>query len=189
MTTIFFMPLRYGTILGRKSAFAPRCQGARLFVMKLLFLVLVSTFTFASPRVAKSPVQAPTRAAQSISRAPEPKMEFAYEPVEGEEPSSCVHERIRDLPDWDVVCETPYGKKTYSAHVIVREYPRQGATGLEILYWVSEPGDTPTSPHKFHSTSALVHLRGSTSLDSFSLSQGVENDMALLTLRLRMPSN
>lgn len=108
---------------------------------------------------------------------------FRYEPVEGEAATLCTHKKIRDLPDWNVVCETGYGKKTYSVHLIVREYPRAGETGVEILYWVSEPGETPTSPHKFHSTSALLHLRGEKAgLGDFIMSQGVENDFASLVL-------
>ena len=121
--------------------------------------------------------------------APEPKLEFSYEPVEGEAPSVCSHERIRDLPDWDVSCNTPYGAKKFSAHVIVREYPRNNSTGIEILYWVTEPGDAPNAVRKFHSTSGFFHLKGATELEGFSLSQGVENDFAQLTLRFRKPSS
>ena len=120
--------------------------------------------------------------------APLPKMQFTYEPVEGEAPSSCTHVQISDLPDWDVNCVTPYGTKTYTVHVIVREYPRASDTGLEILYWITEPGDTETSSRKYHSTTAFFHLNGATSLSDFSLSQGVENDQSSLTLGWEKPN-
>lgn len=109
-------------------------------------------------------------------------MHFRYQPVEGETATNCQHTQIRDLPDWKVICSTAYGTKTYTAHVIVRQYNNATKTGLELLYWVTEPGETPTSVHKFHSTSALMKFKGSTELLDFSLSQGVENDMATLDL-------
>jgi hypothetical protein len=119
--------------------------------------------------------------------APLPKFDFTYEPVEGEAASACTKRQIQDLPDWDVTCFTPYAKKTFSAHVIVREYPRAPDTGVEILYWVIEPGDKPTSPRKYHSASALFHLKGATTVSDFSLSQGVENDQASLVLNYVTP--
>lgn len=110
-----------------------------------------------------------------------PSMTFRYEPMEGES-SPCTFEQIRDLPDWAVTCSTGYGKKRFAAHVIVRENPRPNDTGLEILYWVTDRGDTDSTPPKFHSTSALFRLAGNASLSEFTLSQGVENDFAMLTL-------
>ncbi len=109
-------------------------------------------------------------------------MVFHYQPAEGEGPSLCSHERIRDLPDWKVSCQTPYALKTFTAHVVVQEYPNKTAAGLEILYWVTEPGTTPLAPSIFHSTSALLKWQGSGTLAGFALSQGVENDLASLAL-------
>jgi hypothetical protein len=116
----------------------------------------------------------------------QPTMTFTYEPAEGQEPSPCTYEQIKDLPDYDVTCATPFGVKNFGAHVIVREFPHasKGDTGVEILYWVTERGD---AQRKFHSTSALFHLKGSTTLADFSLSQGVENDFASLALGWRNP--
>ena len=110
-------------------------------------------------------------------------LRFTYEPVEGEGPTSCVHKQIRDLPDYDVKC----GAKRFTAHVIVRGGPVQNDTSLEILYWVTEPGDTETSPRKYHSTSALLHLKGKAELANLSLSQGVEDDSASLVLGWKAP--
>jgi len=113
------------------------------------------------------------------------QMHFKYQPVEHTD-WPCTHKQIRDLPDWKVECESIYGKKVFTAHVIVREHPRSGGdTGLEILYWVTAPGDTPTSPRKYASTTALLTLSGNTSLENFSFSQGVENDAAYLVLGWR----
>lgn len=108
-------------------------------------------------------------------------MNFTYQPMEGAG-TECTHKQIRDLPDYAVECATPYGTKVFTAHVIVRENLREKNTGLEVLYWVTAPGDTPTSPRKFDSTSALINLSGKTKLENFSLGQGVENDAAYLNL-------
>ncbi|MGZ3651029.1 MAG: hypothetical protein ACXVB9_05590 [Bdellovibrionota bacterium] len=111
------------------------------------------------------------------------KMQFTYEPADGETPASrCTHAQVRDLPDWDVTCVTPYGTKTYSAHVVVHENSGGPSTTVEVLYWVSEPGESTSPTRTYHSTSALFHLKGTTSLADFSLSQGVENDQASLVL-------
>jgi len=131
--------------------------------MNTLFAMLMGLFTASS-------------SAQTV-----PKMHFTYEPNEMEL-SSCTHEQIQDLPDWRVACQTPYGMKTFTAHVIVRDYPKGETTGVEILYWVTEPGDTPTSPSIFHTTSALLNVKGANPLVGFSLSQGVESDYASLVL-------
>jgi len=117
----------------------------------------------------------------ALAHAEPPKMQFTYEPADGETPASgCIHAQVRDLPDWDVTCVTPFGTKTYSAHVVVNESSRGSSTAVEILYWVSEPGNATT--RTYHSTSALFHLKGATTLADFSLSQGVENDQASLVL-------
>ncbi|HEY8278428.1 MAG TPA: hypothetical protein VIH99_02315 [Bdellovibrionota bacterium] len=127
-------------------------------------------------------------AATPFSHAkPVPEMHFRYEPSEQEPATDCTHVQIRDLPDWDVTCETPFGRKTFTAHVIVREYPKEDSTGLEILYWVREPGELPNSPGKYHSTTAFMHFTKGSSLADFSLFQGVENDMASLRLRWKSP--
>lgn len=109
-------------------------------------------------------------------------MKFHYVPVEGEPSTLCYHTRIRDLPDWDIACPTNYGKKTFSAHVVLRQYSGADKTGLELLYWVTEPGETPRSIRKYHSTSALMKFKGSTDLMGLSIGQGVENDQAYLNL-------
>lgn len=118
---------------------------------------------------------------------PLPTLHFTYQPVEGDASTHCSHEKIRDLPDYQVVCGTPDGKKVFTAHVIVRGHSGVDKTGLELLYWVTAPGETPTSPHKFHSTTALMRFSGQTSLQEFRLSQGIENDMAWLVLDWTAP--
>lgn len=120
-----------------------------------------------------------------LSSVAHAKMEFRYEPNEGGDFLECTHKKIRDLPDWDIVCG-PKGEKKFSAHVIVRPFFRESApqTTVEILYWVIEPGKTPTSVHTFHSSTFMVRLKEKTDLYSVSLSQGVENDYASLVLHL-----
>lgn len=109
-------------------------------------------------------------------------MHFRYEPNEGAEAIECTHKQIKDLPDWDIEC----GEKKFSAHVIVRPYFHERApkTKIEILYWVVEPGKKPRDTNIFHSSSFMVRLKEKTDLYSVSLSQGVENDFAGLTLEL-----
>ncbi len=141
--------------------------------MQTLFLLLASLFS---------------RAEITPSLDLNETMQFQYEPAEGEVATDCVHERIRDLPDdWTVTCKTPFARKNFAAHVIVREIPRGGVMGYEILYWITERGATPDIPPKFHSTTAFLHIKDASALLNFSLSQGVENDYANLVLRWRKP--
>ena len=109
------------------------------------------------------------------------RLRFTYQPME-DVGTPCTHKQIRDLPDYAVECATPYGTKLFTAHVVVREAAREKNTGLEVLYWVTAPGDTETSPRKFDSSSLLLNVAGKTKLEDFSFSQGVENDAAYLTL-------
>ncbi len=112
------------------------------------------------------------------------KMWFRYTPSDGIGILECTHERIRDLPDWRVNCGN--GQKTFTAHVVVRLYQRgeNPQTGLEVLYWVTEPGETPTSVRKYHSTTMFLKLTNKTGVHSLRLDQGVENDQASLQLNL-----
>lgn len=130
-------------------------------------------------------------AAQTQTQTLDPQgtvsMKFAYVPHEASDlPNAgvleCTHERIRDLPDWKVVCGG--GEKVFTAHVVLRIGKREDApkTVIEILYWVTAPGETPTSVRKYHSTSALVYLNEPTDMAKLNISQGVENDMATLTM-------
>lgn len=131
-------------------------------VIPLLFVSLISTQALASPL----------------------KMSFKYVPHEGSESLDCTHTRIRDLPDWKVDCGN--GQKTFTAHVIARKYQREPTpqTGLEVLYWITEPGETPTSVRKYHSTTLFLQLTNKTDVHSLTLFQGVENDQASLRLSL-----
>ena len=113
-------------------------------------------------------------------------MTFIYQPME-DVGTACTHKQIRDLPDYAVECVTPYGTKRFTAHVVLRETVREKNTGLEVLYWVTAPGDTDTSPRKFDSSSLLLNMAGKTKLEDLSLSQGIENDAAYLTLGWRRP--
>ena len=122
------------------------------------------------------------------AEAPSVEMKFSYVPNEAPElPNGgileCRHARVRDLPDWTVTCG-PQGEKTFSAHVVIRIAKRSQEPGtmLEILYWVTEPGDSPTSVRKYHSTTALLQLKDPTDLMRLVLFQGVENDQASLRM-------
>lgn len=124
-----------------------------------------------------------------IARAePEPNFHFSYVPNEGAEGVACTHERIRDLPDWRVACPFFGEEKRFTAHVLLRNFPSQKKSAVELLYWVTEAADAPGSSPKFHATSALLKLKGETALDSLSLAQGVENDYASLVLDASLES-
>ena len=109
------------------------------------------------------------------------KMKFTYEPNELPA-SACEHEQIRDLPDWKVICKTPYETKEFVAHVIVRESQRkeEPQTFLEILYWVTER--RPKQAPLFHSGTSMIRLKKGSSIESMRLSQSVENDYASLVM-------
>lgn len=118
-------------------------------------------------------------------------MRFDYVPNEGDGWLKCTHQRILDLPDWKVECgDAPVGQnsehKSLEAHVVVRkaDRPHEPETLVEIIYWVIEPGDTPTSVHKFHSTSMLLDLKNKTDIASVILYLGIEEDRASLRLQL-----
>jgi hypothetical protein len=113
---------------------------------------------------------------------PEPKFRFQYVPNEGAGIHRCTHERIRDLPDWEITCEGL--KKKFVAHVIIRHHHKDSRSSIEILYWVTDRGDTNTTPPKFHSTTAWIHLTKPGEAGRISLSQGIENDYASLALEV-----
>lgn len=122
-------------------------------------------------------------AAPSAFALPEPNMHFSYQPNEGFAAVNCRHERIRDLPDWRVKCNFLGTEKEFTAHVILREYAKaDGNSGVELLYWVTEPGKHPNSPVNFHTTSAFLGFKGNSKLADLSIGQGVENDYASLVL-------
>ncbi len=108
--------------------------------------------------------------------AADDNMRFRYQPTELAA-THCTHKRIRDLPDWQVRC----GEKEFVAHVIIREYRREEEprVSYEILYWVTDRNGPTT---RFHSGTSWIRLKKPTSLDSLTLSQGVENDYASLEL-------
>lgn len=124
------------------------------------------------------------------AQAAVPEMNFTYVPNEaGDLPDAgnlkCEFQRIRDLPDWKVSCGA---EKTFTAHVVIRSMQRDSApqTAFEILFWVTEPGESPNSSHKFHSTTAILELEKATSFSRLVIYQGVENDQASLKLEVRV---
>ncbi|RZA09831.1 MAG: hypothetical protein EOP11_00315 [Proteobacteria bacterium] len=108
-----------------------------------------------------------------------PLIKFQYVPNEGGEILDCEHKPIRDLPDYDVQCGP---KKRFTAHVIVRELNGGPETKFEILYWVTEPGETDRAPRKFHGNTTWIKLKEKSGLASLWIAQAVENDYASLTL-------
>lgn len=107
------------------------------------------------------------------------ELRFQYVPNEGEAPTACTHKRIRDLPDWAVRCETPYGTKVFTAHVVIRQ---PNPLAIEILYWVTDPAAAPGGGPAFHSTTTYLRWKDKNAPVAASLAQGIENDYASLTL-------
>lgn len=125
--------------------------------------------------------------ATPIALADGEAFQFSYVPNEGMAASKCRHAQIEELPDYRVKCTTEFGQdKVFTAHVVLREYKRAAplGTGLEILYWVTEPGTRPGQGPQFHATTALLNFRGESSLADLYLAQAVENDYASLVLEV-----
>ena len=106
---------------------------------------------------------------------------FQYQSNDGEISLLCTHGRIRDLPDWEVVCGkgTPLLKK-FAVHFVMNRGQRQGAPRewYEVLYWVTERQERP----RFSSTSITINLNEASPVHSLRLFQSVENDYASLSV-------
>lgn len=115
------------------------------------------------------------------------RMKFRYVSSDGTFVIPCGHERIRDLPDWKVICAGSGLRKNFTAHFIYRETHRdtEPKTWMELLYWVTEAGEPAP---RFQGTSASFALRKGTDLQKMSLMQSVENDYAVLELRYEVPA-
>ncbi len=109
-------------------------------------------------------------------------LSFQYIPNEYGAIMDCVHSKIRDLPDWEVICGkgTPQQKK-YSVHFVTKEYQRavQPVTTFEYLYWVTE---WEFVKPVYSSNSFWLRLKEKSSIHGIRLYQGVENDVASLVL-------
>lgn len=123
-----------------------------------------------------SPTQAPL----------EERVHFSYSTSDGEFQLSCKHWIANEgAGDFSVICGkgTPTVKE-YSVHLVVREHPRATKTSFEILYWVTDR-NTKASVPDFKSHSQIINVAGSTKLQSFSMSQGLENDASFLQLEYK----
>jgi hypothetical protein len=105
------------------------------------------------------------------------QLSFQYIPNNGEGPApmTCIHERIRDLPDWKVKC----GTKEFAVHLLIQEHHRNAEprTGLEILYLVT---DRNFRNPLFSTGTSWVNLKNTSILHSLVLTQSIENDYASL---------
>lgn len=113
------------------------------------------------------------------------RLRFDFVSHDGQTLIPCRHQRIRDLPDWQVQCKGPNGlTKTYAAHVVLTRgvRPPQLGQGIwyEILYWVTDRKNNQKPV--FHSSSMTLNLSPSSQLQSFRIYQGVENDFGSLVL-------
>lgn len=110
------------------------------------------------------------------------EISFQYLSNDGTITLACVHSRIRDLPDWQVVCGkgTPL-QKTYSVHFITKQYfrPTQPAMLVEYLYGVT---DWNSINPIYSSTSFWMRIKDKTSIHGTRIFQGIENDDADLVV-------
>lgn len=104
------------------------------------------------------------------------QMRFRYVPNEGAEAAACTHQRIRDLPDWDVRCQTEGGPRRFTAHVVVEA---RGPTLTEVLYWVTS---SEQNRPRFQGTTFLFRTKDKTHATGIVMAQSVENDYASLQL-------
>ncbi|MCO5142541.1 MAG: hypothetical protein M9962_05570 [Oligoflexia bacterium] len=110
------------------------------------------------------------------------QLSFRYTPNEGSS-SACEAKPIRDLPDWEIICDTDYGKKIFAAHIVLREFSSEHRSHLEILYWVTARSEGLNNPPKFHSTTSRMTFSNKAKPEEIHLSQGIENDFASLDMR------
>lgn len=120
---------------------------------------------------------------------PDNRLRFDYISQDGQIHYPCTHKRIRDLPDWEVVCKSTNGiVRTFAAHVVVVRGQRQPQSGpgiwYEILYWVTDRQDK--NKPVFHSSSMTFNLTPTSHLQAFRIFQGVENDYAALVLTVML---
>ncbi len=127
------------------------------------------------------------RAAESMDIQPN-QLRFHYQSADGEIQLTCAHKRIRDLPDWRVICGSGTKlEKEFAVHLVVLKgkRPLQSEIWYRFLYWVTDR-QSDARP-VFNSTSLLLNLKEGSKPNSLSLDQGVENDYAQLSLVFRMP--
>lgn len=114
---------------------------------------------------------------------------FNYSSADGEIQLKCdFYFAAPELHDWNVWC----GKgtalfRTFRVHLLFREYRHTvlEKSAYEVLYWVTDR-DQPIQK-AFSSTSSWLEFNNISSMSKISLSQGVENDYALLTMTYQPP--
>lgn len=129
--------------------------------------------------------------AQSTQRVPidEGHLKFRYSSQDGEFQLECSHKRIRDLPDWEVICKNEVGiRKVFAAHIVLNKGRRlnnevKPSRWYELLYWVTDR-KAQNAP-RFHSSSLILQASDESEINQFQLHQGVENDYASLILDLK----
>lgn len=112
----------------------------------------------------------------------EEQLQFSWSSADGTINLSCNHwQPDPTRPDWEVIC----GKgtkivKQYMVHLLIRKYEHRqlNTTAFEVMYWIT---DRQTDfKDMFKSINQWIELPVATPLNRLSMSQGIENDYALL---------
>ena len=138
-------------------------------MLKVTILLLIASLSYAAENSTKGiPVETD-------------QLKFQYMSSDGEIQLDCHHSRIRDLPDWEVVCGkgTPTVKK-FAVHFVANKGSRlqEPKVWYEFLYWVTDRQQSEKPA--FSSTSMTLNLNSGSVPHSLRLYQGIENDYASL---------
>jgi hypothetical protein len=110
------------------------------------------------------------------------KIDFHYSSSDGDFQLDCKHWIGNTAGDFDVIC----GKgtrtvKQYLVHLVIRPIAKATETSFEVLYWVTDRSKkSPVAP--FSSVSQIITVDTKSQLKKLRMSQGIENDYAMLDL-------
>ena len=117
------------------------------------------------------------------------QLSFTYQSFDGGTFYKCEHSLEDPLAqDWMVSCgeNNENRKKLYRVHLWVKEYRRsfEPELSLEILYWVTDR--SRSGKISGHSSTHWIHMREAGEVMKLQLSQGVDQDLAGLYLKINL---
>lgn len=117
----------------------------------------------------------------SQARIQKEQIRFRYAPFESKS-IECQHERIRDLPDWNVFCKGPHQSLDFKVHLVLRKHPRQAKfTAFELLYWVTRV-DRENNKNHYSGTSLMLTLDRLANEKEIRIGQAMNNHTAELEM-------
>lgn len=118
----------------------------------------------------------------------EKSIEFTYTDFDGSIYIECSHRHLKDL-DWEVKCADQTYFKKFNVHLGLREikrpeHPTRPHYSVEVMYWVTSPETKPGKKPDSAGVTLWYHLEKMSPLVALSASMSVEEDSALLFVRL-----